>query len=136
VSEAMVVVRAVRHAFSEDYVECALEPGKTLREIIGEKCGDGLVLTVDGEPIPASEWRALRPAAGAIVTACPIPHGDNAKTIVLTLGLIAAAYFSGGALAAAFVNAGSTSSFLTSATLWTGATYAVGSLDLNALVRR
>src|SRR4051812_25802793 len=127
---SVVRVLALKHAFSEDVVECRLAPGKTLREIVGN-CGDGLVITVDGNPVPARFWPHLRPKAGTLITVAAIPHGPNAKTLILTLGLIAGAFFAGPAVAGFFAQG----SFFANAAIWQGAVYAVGSLLVNALIK-
>jgi hypothetical protein len=135
VTHEPVRVIALRHAMSQDICECQIEPGLSIMEIIGPAAGLAgyLAVTLDGEPLDAEHWHE-RPAAGSVLTIIPMPHGgSNARSLILTLGLIAAAAWAGPWLAAAFTAGGSTSALLTGASFWQGAAFAVGSLKLNAL---
>lgn len=84
----------------------ALEAGcdDTIEEIV-ERCGFDLrrpwdlVVHIGGIPIPRSAWRWTRPNPGVTVTIRAIPHGARGKAIaqiIVGIGLLATAFFTGG----------------------------------------
>lgn len=123
-------VLAVKHLLSEDVHECACAYGMTLEQILGAV--DGVAATVGGVPVERDRWQYTRPLPGDVVTAVPVPRGDDVKTIIGVIALAAAAFYGGIGAASLF---SSSSVLLSSASMWSGAIYAVGATRLNLLAK-
>lgn len=97
--------------FSNLRVNGLSRPGQTLLEIVDEQVPEkylglvAVVVTINGEVIPETHWRSVRPKLGALVNVMVMPQGGRGKnplaTILSIMVMVAAPYIGAAALTAA-----------------------------------
>jgi predicted phage tail protein len=108
---AEVNIATARNPFAGTRIDSSLPVGMTLREMVAaqglrESAAYGVQVVLNGDVVPDRMLSHIKPKAGTQVIVRVVPHGGDAGkvilTIVISILIIVAAVFSGGAALTAF----------------------------------
>lgn len=84
----MIHVVAYPHPLRDETIEAEVDPGQTIREIVGHV---PVLAWADGHPVPAELIERARLKSGVTLVVRPIPQGKGILRAVLSIGVAIAA---------------------------------------------
>ena len=139
-----IKMTAVIHPFKTERKRLEFDEGTTIKDMVLYAQPDAYkirhaIVFINGRVIPKNIWGELKPKTGELVEvrAFPIPHGGGGGTgksilrIVMMIGVIALAMFTGGAAVGLLGLTGGMATFV--GAVVTGVVSAVGMIAVNAL---